>query len=495
MLIVGVLAVAVMTLIALEALGLWPAWLRLNRRWPTEPRRSAASRALKPLLYVAAFAVPVLVASLGGAVLAFQRASAGDPPPFTQPLTAPPTHDPSKLTAVVVAGLHGTEIIDFLPPYEILAASGAFNVYAVAAERRVLPFSTALHVLSGLDFVPHYSFDEYDRAIGAAPDLIVVPALRGYDPTRDAAVLTWLQRQAGSGTTFLSICAGAAVLADTGLMDGHRATGTYHRITGWETRYPSVHWVRNTRYVEDGNIMSSSSLTSGIDATLHAVARLAGRTVADEVASNLRYPHTRYLDDPSYQPPAAFALDGIANAAFRWSPSTVGVVLFDGISEFALGSVVDTYGMSLARTHIIASERAVVTSKHGLALVPRWDYQSAPAVDRLLVPGDPTALAALPGLDIWARQRYGWPADLLQEHATTFSYDAVLHYLAQTEGRAIAAAAASNLVYPADHLELADGASSSRPVLTGPVVFGLLGLGLALWHGRRRVGRRALSPA
>ena len=128
-------------------------------------------------------------------------------------------------------------------------------------------------------------------------------------------------------------------------------------------------------------------------------------------------------------------MDGIASAAFRWRPSTLGVVLFDGVSEFALGSVVDTYGMSLARIHTIASERAVLTTKHGLALVPRWDSQSAPDVDRLLVPGDPTALAALPGLESWAHQCYGGAADLLQEQGSSFAYDAVLRYIAQHGAR------------------------------------------------------------
>ena len=288
MLVFGVLVVVFTALVVVDALGLWPAWVGSN----VAKARGCALRVLKPSLYVLGFVVLSLTAGLAGTVVAFSRASAGDPPPFTQPLPAPPAHDPSKLTAVVVAGTRGTEIIDFLPPYEILATSGAFNVYAVAPERRVLPFSTALHVLSGLDFVPHHSFEEYDRVIGTDPDLIVIPALRGYDPAKDAAILAWLQRHAGPQTTFLSICAGAAILADTGLMDGHTATGTYHRVAGFAKRYPGVRWERNTRYVDDGNIMSSSSLTSGIDATLHAVARLVGRTTADEVASSLGYPHT-----------------------------------------------------------------------------------------------------------------------------------------------------------------------------------------------------------
>jgi AraC family transcriptional regulator, transcriptional activator FtrA len=453
MLVFSVLAVAFM---ALLTLGLWA------RR----PQRAASRRGfriLKPALYLLAFVLFLVTASLAGTAAAFARASAGDPPPFTQPLPARPAHDPNKLTAVLVAGTRGTEIIDFLPPYEILASSGAFNVYAVAPERRVLPFSTALHVLSGLEFIPHYSFTEYDQAIGTSPDLIVIPALRGYDPSRDAAILTWVQHHAGPRTILLTICAGAGILADTGLMDGHAATATYHRLEGFKTRYPNVRWTRNTRYVEDAYVISSSSLTSGIDATLHTVGRLVGRSVANEVAEKLRYPHTHYLDDPTYEPPAVFALDGIAHAALRSRPSTVGLVLFDGISEFALGSVVDTYGISLARLHSIGAAQGVVASKHGLALVPRWDRQSAPDLDRLLVAGDHSALAGLPELVPWAHQRYGRPVDLLQNQADGFVYDAALLYLARTEGNAIAAAAASNLVYPAGHLVL--DAAARSPIL------------------------------
>ena len=100
-------------------------------------------------------------------------------------------------------------------------------------------------------------------------------------------------------------------------------------------------------------------------------------------------------------------------------------------------------------------------------------------MDRLLVPGNHTALAALPGLDAWARQRYGRPVDLLQKHETSFAYDAALRYVAQTEGHAVASAAAYNLVYPTGHLVLA-GATWSPALVTGAVALSLLGLA-AVW--------------
>jgi hypothetical protein len=97
---------------------------------------------------------------------------------YSGALPAPAVPDPNKEIAVVVTGTRGAEITDSLPPFEILARSGVFNVYSVAPQRTVLPLSPGpVMGASGLDFVPHFSFSEYDALIGTPPDVIVVPAV------------------------------------------------------------------------------------------------------------------------------------------------------------------------------------------------------------------------------------------------------------------------------------------------------------------------------
>src|SRR3712207_4106882 len=128
-----------------------------------------------------------------------------------------------------------------------------------------------------MDLMPHYSFAEYDRLIGAAPDLIVVPYIPRTN-AEDAAVLSWLRERPGAETVILSICGGAQMVADAGILAGHTAT-THQELTLPLVRktHPEVTWVEGVRYVDDGRFISSAGVTSGIDATLYTVGRFLGR--------------------------------------------------------------------------------------------------------------------------------------------------------------------------------------------------------------------------
>src|SRR5262249_26027162 len=157
---------------------------------------------------------------------------------------------PSKRLAVVLSSAYGTEITDTLPNVEILARSGVFDVYSVAPERTVLPLVTQGFTPTTLDFLPHFSFAEYEAQIGRAPDLIVIPGIPGYTPERDAAVVAWVRAHAGPRTTVLAICVGGIVLADTGLLDGLAATANAGVFLVLSWKPPGMPWVSNVRYVD-----------------------------------------------------------------------------------------------------------------------------------------------------------------------------------------------------------------------------------------------------
>jgi hypothetical protein len=84
----------------------------------------------------------------------------------------------------VVSGPRGVEIGDAIEALEILARSDVFNVYVVAPGRTPLSLNPGpMFGGSSLDFIPHFSFAEYDAQIGRAPDLIAIPWLEGgYTP-------------------------------------------------------------------------------------------------------------------------------------------------------------------------------------------------------------------------------------------------------------------------------------------------------------------------
>jgi transcriptional regulator GlxA family with amidase domain len=453
--------------------------------------------------------VPFLVGAAGmsARIITSFRADT-NPPPFSGPLPAPPAHDPSKRTAVIITANSGMEGSDFLGPYEVLARSGAFNLYAVAPERRITHLFSSGPTLRGVDFVPHYSFAEYDAAIGGDPDLIVIPYLPYREAPEYQTILNWIRAHAGERTILLSVCVGARNLADTGLLNGRSATSHHYLLPYLGLLYPEVHVVRGVRYVEDGNIITAGGVSAGVDASLHAVDRLVGREVALDVARQIGYPHTNFLDDPRYDaPPAALALlasplttlrliatplHNLFVSGYRLGGSQLGVALYDGIDELELASVTDTYPREGAVTvNTIAPRREVVLSRHGLALVPRWSFADAPQLDRMIVPGTPGAA------DAAAFERWGQERQLAAERihqAGGYAYEVTLKDMARHSGAAIATQAAYQLEYPIGDA-LAGMPRYRLDLVVRLLVLALLGLGLAALIEKRRAGRQQRQQA
>jgi transcriptional regulator GlxA family with amidase domain len=233
---------------------------------------------------------------------------------------APPPrlYDPAKPTAAVVLGTHGTVASDALAPYEILAASGAFNVYTVAQRAAPVPLS------GGLDVVPDMTLAQLDARLGPRhPDLVVVPALRDLGTDAEAPLTGWLRQVAAAGTLMQSVCNGAEVLAAAGLLDGRRATAHWAAVADYAKRYPKVDWFNGPRFVEDGSDrLTTGGILAGIDGTLRVVERLVGPAAAVHAASSIQY--GRYVPGParSLAPVEHSAADAVAvlNAASASTP-------------------------------------------------------------------------------------------------------------------------------------------------------------------------------
>ncbi|HMQ29119.1 MAG TPA: DJ-1/PfpI family protein [Chloroflexaceae bacterium] len=453
--------------------------------------RRLRARVGRGLAYaLAAVLLPLVVGAAGaGAHFAGFRLGDPTPPPYAGPLPEPPAHDPARRTAVIVAANSGTEGTDFLAPYEVLATSGAFNLYAVAPERRLTHLFPGAQSQRGVDFVPHYSFAEYDRAFGAAPDLIVVPYMPFDQAPEYQVILDWIRANAGPDTTLLTICGGLLNLADTGLLDGRTATTHHNVFAPMRERHPEVRLVEGVRYVEDGKLISSAGITAGVDATLHTLGRMLGPAAAASVAGRLGYPYAHFLADPTYALPVPRG-PGVLLNAYRVGKTALGVALYPGIGEIELGSVIDTYPRSItAVNHTVAPERTAIVSRNGLALVPRWSFADAPGLDRLLIPGLAVEEATRQSFARWSAGRGGPAAELIHA-AGGYPYDRTLADMAAREGANVVEHAAYILEYPTGGATL-DAPAYPAGMVARPVLLALLGLGLAYALDRRGLARRA----
>jgi putative intracellular protease/amidase len=384
--------------------------------------------------------------------------------PVANVSAAVPAHDPSRPTAVVVVGAVGAVASDVLPTFETLAVSKIFNTYVVAPEHGQVSLS------GGLDIVPQLTFDELaDRLGGKAPDAIVVPAMPDAGEPSNAPVRDWLAAQQRDGALVVGVCAGAGVVASAGLLDGRAATSHWYRISGLAEQYPDTDWKRGIRYVDEGRVMTTAGILSGIDGTLRVIERFAGQDAARSVAASVGWRHYSAGRSAELPPQASPLLNVVAllNAAYRSQP-TIGVRLDDGVREMALAAAFDVYeAQSFAtQTLSVAPGGRPVVSRHGLTFVPR-SQPDDPALDRTIVPAD---------------------------GASGFPYDAALSDLARTADTPSARWAAKALEYHPDELTFA-GPGLSPALIARPLLFGLgaAGLIVGLFYGAVRLRRRISS--
>jgi putative intracellular protease/amidase len=185
------------------------------------------------------------------------------------------TTEPTIRVGIVL--FDGVQIIDFSAPYEVFGTAG-FGVVTVSADGK--PVTTAM----GLRVTPDHAF-----ADAPAFDVLVVPGGDVAEAERDTAMLDFIRSKAAPARHVLSVCTGASILAATGLLDGKRATTYFPRLGELAERYPKVQVVADVRWADNGKLITSAGLSSGMDAALHVVERLRGEEVARTVALHLEY--------------------------------------------------------------------------------------------------------------------------------------------------------------------------------------------------------------
>jgi hypothetical protein len=250
--------------------------------------------------------------------------------------------------------------------------------------------------------------------------------------------------------------------------------------------------------VDDGTIITSSNLTSGIDAALHVVDRFAGRATALDVARQIGYSQTRALDDPSFDAPADTLLARGYMAGLEGPKQRIGVLLYDGVTELGLSGILDPYlGSFSAKTVVVAPERRIVRSRNGFLFVPRYDFGTVPTVDRVLLPAGDSSAPKEQTVAAWSTT-HREPVEDLYRHVGSgeTAYDATVRDLARNRNGTVARLIADTLFYTAAPSDFSDAAWPIRELLAA-FALGLIGATLVYAASHLRVPRKQtrFSPA
>jgi len=198
-------------------------------------------------------------------------------------MTSIDTGQTSRPLRVALLLFPDVEVLDFAGPFEVFSIAGAlteprqFDVMTVAAA----PVLT----IGGLRVTPSHSFATCPQA-----DILLLPGGMGSRrAVKDQHLLDWIAGQAAGAAIVASICTGALFLGRLGLLDGLQATTHWGALDLLQEMAPAAVVLPNTRYIDNGRIVTSAGISAGIDMSLHLVARLAGEAVAEDVAREMEY--------------------------------------------------------------------------------------------------------------------------------------------------------------------------------------------------------------
>lgn len=176
---------------------------------------------------------------------------------------------------VVALALPGVVLLDLAAPTHLFGHCGTGRyAFAVAGvEPGTVESSTGLGIVA-------------THGLSACQDAetLVVPGLLDHGARPDGTVLDAVRAAHARGARVMSICTGAFVLGYAGLLDGRRATTHWHSAAELAQRFPAAEVDPDVLYVDEGRVLTSAGVASGLDLCLHVVRRDHGAAVAAAMA-------------------------------------------------------------------------------------------------------------------------------------------------------------------------------------------------------------------
>ena len=187
------------------------------------------------------------------------------------------------MTRIGIVLFDGAEELDFVGPWEVFTMAAKqegveLEVFTVSRE------GTAIRCAKGMRVLPDYSFANAPRM-----DVVLVPGGEGRKrEMHDERMLGWLRARGAEASWITSVCTGAFILYGAGFCSGRRVTTHWSAI---EDSAPAkdITVLDDVRYVRDGNLVTASGVSAGIDMALWLVGQLWSPSIARRAQRGMQY--------------------------------------------------------------------------------------------------------------------------------------------------------------------------------------------------------------
>ena len=188
------------------------------------------------------------------------------------------------------------------PGFEMLDAYGPLEMFSIHRDIFTIktfgPSCDAVRASGGPSTQPDAKFEDTDRI-----DILLVPGGCGVDAVVEQSDwLDWVSQRAKDTVWVTSVCTGALILARAGVLHERAATtnkNEFDKVVR-EAGDSSIKWRRKARWVVDGNVLTSSGVSAGMDMSLDLIERILGADAANEAARLAEYVRNPDPDDDPF---------------------------------------------------------------------------------------------------------------------------------------------------------------------------------------------------
>ena len=179
------------------------------------------------------------------------------------------------------------EVLDFAGPFEVFSVAKytesnqkPFKVYTVAQSKEIIKARHGLKIQPDFDFnnTPHF-------------DIVIIPGGHGAEviEIHNKEVINWIRNSFNTVELMASVCTGAFLLAEAGLLDNKKATTHWMDIDRFEKEYKNIKVQRGVKFVDEFPVITSAGISAGISMSFYIIKKLLGEDQAKAVAKMMEY--------------------------------------------------------------------------------------------------------------------------------------------------------------------------------------------------------------
>jgi transcriptional regulator GlxA family with amidase domain len=184
-----------------------------------------------------------------------------------------------------IVAFNQAEVLDVMGPFEVFSVAGRLSTPAKFQVSLIADNETkGVNLRHNLNIQTNYSIFENPEV-----DLIVVAGGLTQDAEKNRDLLSWLKLSHESGKVIASICTGAFILAEAGILTSGDVTTHWEDQEELSRRFPNLQVISDKRWIRNSHAFTSGGISAGIDLSLHLVEILSSRDHAIKTAKQMEY--------------------------------------------------------------------------------------------------------------------------------------------------------------------------------------------------------------